>query len=41
MWEQYDGQRAPEPQLVYQRKWKNGYSFIDASTGKLVKVSRQ
>lgn len=41
VWEQYDGQRAPEPQLVYQRKWKSGYSFIDASTGKLVKVSRQ
>ncbi|MFF2527527.1 YcdB/YcdC domain-containing protein [Brevibacillus sp. NPDC058079] len=41
VWEQYDGQRAPEPQLVYQRKWKNGYSFIDASTGELVKVSRQ
>ncbi|MDC0764913.1 peptidase [Brevibacillus sp. AG] len=41
VWEQYDGQRAPEPQLVYQRKWKNGYSFIDASTGDLVKVSRQ
>ncbi|MFA4135805.1 MULTISPECIES: YcdB/YcdC domain-containing protein [unclassified Brevibacillus] len=41
VWEQYDGQRAPEPQLVYQQKWKSGYSFIDASTGKLVKVSRQ
>ncbi|MED1783957.1 peptidase [Brevibacillus fortis] len=41
VWEQYDGQRAPKPQLVYQRKWKNGYSFIDASTGELVKVSRQ
>ncbi|WP_254476260.1 YcdB/YcdC domain-containing protein [Brevibacillus sp. HB1.4B] len=41
VWEQFAGQRAPEPQLVYQRKWKNGYSFIDASTGELVKVSRQ
>ncbi|MEK3741548.1 YcdB/YcdC domain-containing protein [Brevibacillus sp. FSL K6-0770] len=37
-WDQYEGQRAPEPQLIYQTKEKNSYRFIDATTGKIITV---
>ncbi|RNB91358.1 peptidase [Brevibacillus fluminis] len=39
-WEQYDGQRAPAPQLIYQQKWKTDFYFIDATTGKPVQVTQ-
>jgi len=40
IWEEYQNQRAPKPKLVYQRKLKTGYSFIDATTGQLFRVNR-
>ncbi|MGO0058844.1 YcdB/YcdC domain-containing protein [Brevibacillus fluminis] len=39
-WEQYDGQRAPAPQLIYQQKWKTGFYWIDATTGKPVQETQ-
>ncbi|HZG15009.1 MAG TPA: YcdB/YcdC domain-containing protein [Candidatus Bathyarchaeia archaeon] len=40
IWEDYEGQKAPEPKLVYQRKSGNHSSFVDATTGKLIMVER-
>ncbi|WP_134684252.1 YcdB/YcdC domain-containing protein [Brevibacillus migulae] len=40
IWEDYEGQKAPEPKLVYQRKSGTPSSFVDATTGKLVIVER-